>query len=300
MRCDLGFDGGGTKTECVLMEPPGKILARTRSGPSNPMRVGFAAAVRALEEAANLALQHAGVAPNNVAALCAGLAGVGTPESRERMRVALMKAFPGVAVSVVTDLEIALAAADPGPAIVLVAGTGSAAIGRNSHGKIARAGGLGPAIGDEGSAYDIGRRAIAAASRTREQAGIETPLSENILRELRCLSWSEIQISVEKAADEVYPLVFPVVAKAADAKNPVACDLLRHAAGELASLVTAVAEQLDLSGAPFLLAKTGGTIGRSRFFDAEIDAAVQQALPLAKIGPLRMPPAEAAARAARA
>ena len=47
-----------------------------------------------------------------------------------------------------------------GPAIVLLAGTGSFAVGRNAAGEMARAGGYGSQIGDEGSAYDIGRRAV--------------------------------------------------------------------------------------------------------------------------------------------
>jgi hypothetical protein len=51
-------------------------------------------------------------------------------------------------------------------------------------------------------------------------------------------------------------------------------------------------------GQSILIAKTGGTVGRSVFFDAQLDAALKKALPLAKIGGLAMSPAEAAARAA--
>src|SRR2546427_22437 len=73
----LGFDGGGTKTECVLMDPAGKILARCFSGPSNPSRVGVEPATREIDKVANLSLQEARVARNAVAALGAGLAGTG-------------------------------------------------------------------------------------------------------------------------------------------------------------------------------------------------------------------------------
>src|SRR5208337_5149753 len=52
MRYVLGFDGGGTKTECVLMDESRHVLARSRSGPSNPMRVGFGGALAAVCEAA--------------------------------------------------------------------------------------------------------------------------------------------------------------------------------------------------------------------------------------------------------
>src|SRR5258708_2663435 len=73
----LGFDGGGTKTECVLMDPAGKILARSFAGPSNPSRVGAELATREIEKAADLSLQEARVARSAVAALGAGLAGRG-------------------------------------------------------------------------------------------------------------------------------------------------------------------------------------------------------------------------------
>src|SRR5260370_42446448 len=77
MRYVLGFDGGGTKTECVLMEPEGKIIARGFSGPSNPYRVGVESASREMEKAAECCLQEARVTRNDVAAIGAGLAGEG-------------------------------------------------------------------------------------------------------------------------------------------------------------------------------------------------------------------------------
>ena len=51
MRCVLGFDGGATKTECVLLNEAGNILASVRSGASNPGQVGFERAVVAAEPA---------------------------------------------------------------------------------------------------------------------------------------------------------------------------------------------------------------------------------------------------------
>src|ERR1700737_4815921 len=171
MRYILGFDGGGTKTECVLMNSADQVLARTYAGPSNPSRIGVESAVRAIEEGADLALREAGLERSAIAGVGAGLAGTAKPEMKERMSCALQKCFPGAVVIVLTDLEAALAAAGEGPAIVLVAGTGSAAFGRNADGEIARAGGYGPSSSDQGSAYDIGKRAIAAAVPERPGGG---------------------------------------------------------------------------------------------------------------------------------
>ncbi len=299
MRYVLGFDGGGTKTECVLMEPEGKIIARGFSGPSNPYRVGVESASREMEKAAECCLQEARVTRNDVAAIGAGLAGTGNPELKEGMRASLAAAFPGASVSIFTDLETALAAAGEGPVIVLVAGTGSAAIGRNAQGEIWRTGGLGPRLGDDGSAFDIGSRAIAKAMKEREQRGTNSPLGMKILAQLGYASWQELQKRASEQPDNVFPLVFPIVAAAADSGDPAAREILSQAANELSSMVQTVAEHSSLGPENFRIVKTGGTVGRCAFLDAQLDAALKRVLPAAQIGGLRMSPAEAAARAAR-
>src|ERR1700737_5131167 len=120
----LGFDGGGTKTECVLMNSADQVLARTYAGPSNPSRIGVESAVCAIEEGADLALREAGLERSAIAGVGAGLAGTAKPEMKERMSCALQKCFPGGGVIVLTGREGALGAAGEGPAIVLVAGGG--------------------------------------------------------------------------------------------------------------------------------------------------------------------------------
>ena len=172
MQLFFGFDGGGTKTDCVLMDERGEVLARTQAGPSNPLRVGFGAAMGALREAARAALvqvQAAVSKDQKIAALCAGLAGAGPPESAEKVRALLAAEFPESKMRICTDLDLVLAAAGEGPAAVLLAGTGSFAVGRNAAGETARAGGYGSQIGDEGSAYDIGRRAVLVAMHENDR-----------------------------------------------------------------------------------------------------------------------------------
>src|SRR5258708_39697643 len=105
MRYILGFDGGGTKTECVLMNSADQVLARTYAGPSNPSRIGVESAARAVEESADLALRDAGLARSVISSVGAGLAGTAEADMRGRMSAALQKSFPGAGVVVVTALE---------------------------------------------------------------------------------------------------------------------------------------------------------------------------------------------------
>ena len=298
MRYILGFDGGGTKTECVLMNSADQVLARTYAGASNPSRIGVESAARAVEQSAELALRATGLPRTVITAVGAGLAGTAKPEMKERMLGALQKCFPGATITILTDLEAALAAAGEGPAIVLVVGTGSAAFGRNADGEIARAGGYGPSSSDHGSAYDIGKRAIAVAIQER-RGGSDSALGRQILAQLRCTEWPVVQHRAQTMPDEIFPPIFPVVAAAADSGDATAQEILVHAAQEVSSLVADVADRLHLREKEFLLAKIGGTIGRSRFFDAQIDAALEQVAPSAQMGKLRISPAEAAALAAK-
>jgi N-acetylglucosamine kinase-like BadF-type ATPase len=311
MRFVLGFDGGGTKTDCVLMDEAGVVLGRSQAGPSNPLRIGFGAAIGAIHEASRQALVQAGLPGYTAAAaLCAGLAGAGPPESAEKIRALLASEFPKTKIEVCTDLDLALAAAGAGAVIVLLAGTGSFAVGRNAAGETARAGGYGSQIGDEGSAYDIGRRAVLTAMHENDRTGTDALLGQRLLRELGCANWSEVKARAQAASDEVFPRLFSVVAMVADwletpsetseetAARNEARGILRAAALDLASLTENLAERLQLRETRFVIAKTGGMMRRAKYLESAIDERLREAFPLAEIGSLRTSPAEAAARLA--
>ena len=295
MRFVLGFDGGGTKTECVLMDETRRVRASGRSGPSNPMRVGFGGALAAVCEAGQIAIQSAKLSLAEISAVCAGLAGTAQPESEWKMKRLLAEEFAGKLVHVCTDLDLTLEATGSGPAIVLIAGTGSAAVGRGCDGQIARVGGHGPLLGDEGSAYDIGRRAAIDALRASDRGIPNSPLAAKILRELRVGDWEEFHLRVYSIPDEVFPRIFPVVAAAAEEGDPAAQALLQDAAEELAGLVGDLVERLQLKSHKFLLVKSGGMVGRAAYFDQLVDERLRLAAPQAEFGALAMTAAEAAA-----
>lgn len=298
MKYVLGLDGGGTKTECVLMDELNTVRARGCSGPSNPMRVGFGGALASVCEAARWAMQDAKVSSEEIAGLCAGLAGTAASEAGRKMKRLLSEEFTAKLVHVCTDLELTLEATGEGPAIVLVAGTGSAVVGRDAQGHIARVGGHGPLLGDEGSAYDIGKRAAIAALREYDRTGETTELGAKILRELRVADWQEFQTRVHAVPDDVFPKIFPVVGRAADEGDTAAREFLQLAATELAWLVNDLVDRLGLREQRFLLVKTGGMVDRSRYFDQQMNQRLRDAAPRAEFGTLAMTAAAAAARIA--
>ena len=296
----IGFDGGGTKTECVLLEGDDHVLATGLAGPSNPLRVGFEQALTSLATAAGYVLTAARIEAEQIKAVCAGIAGAGQPRVLKRIMGHLVDTFPRADVHVTTDLEVALeAAVGEGPGVVLVAGTGSAAYGRDANGRTARAGGHGPWIGDEGSAFDIGRRAVAAVAQARDAMAPVTLLADMIPAALECPDWTTLLERIAEAPDQVLPRIFPLVVEAADAEDAPAQEILYGAALGLSALALSVARRLELADKSFVLGKAGGVFGHSSYLDATLDALLQSGAKRTEIQALRISPACAAARLAR-
>ena len=59
MAYSLGLDGGGTKTDCVVLNAAGSVIGEGHGGPSNVLRSGFDEAFRSISEAAAEALKGA-------------------------------------------------------------------------------------------------------------------------------------------------------------------------------------------------------------------------------------------------
>jgi glucosamine kinase len=295
----LGFDGGGTKTECVLADADGSVLARATAGPSNPLRAGYMRAWFALSEAADCVLSRAKLHAANIGGICAGLGGAAASSVARRASMFFQGAFPHAHVRVTTDLEIAHEAAfGSSEGILLLGGTGSAALGRDGGGRSVHAGGRGPWFSDEGSAFDIGRRAFEAVARVEEGRGPATTLSRRIFEWHQVRDWKLILNAISKNPDDVFPKTYPLVVQLADKGDAVCREILSQAAVSLAQLAASAASQLGWGDREIPLAKIGGVFERSKFFDAAIDVELEKALPGIRFVPVEISPAEAAVRMA--
>lgn len=279
------------------MDESGAILARSRSGASNAVNVGAEASAAALVAAGLEALRAAGKAPQEVSYILAGISGAAEPKVRFAIQLNLQPTFPNAAIVVTSDLVLTLAAAGEIPSIVVIAGTGSAVLGRTSPLQLARAGGFGPIIGDPGSANDIGRRTVALCFQ-KFLNNEKLPLIDEILSSFAC-KWDQFVDMVRAEPTVVFPKIFPIVAKAAESADLSARALLSLAAADLRDQVREVLRQLQLHSANFFLAKTGGVFEGSPFLNSEFDRLIREMAPNARIGPLPRPVAEAAAQLAR-
>lgn len=157
----IGIDIGGSKTHAVSYLStalPGNTLVEAYAGSANVASVGeVEAAAQVAAVLAGLAAQgHDGTAD----VVCAGAAGVDSPEAERRLRSVLAPLTGTAQLEVVHDAHLLLAAAGVSDGIAVISGTGSVAWGRLPDGRTARAGGWGYLLGDEGSGYGIARDAV--------------------------------------------------------------------------------------------------------------------------------------------
>ena len=242
----LGIDGGGTKTRCVLADES-MVLATAMSGGSNIVRLGETQAREALHTAVRQVCATANISPAEIRAICIGAAGAARPEIAAKIHSILAELIPKAApisIEVVGDTEIALEAAfGAGPGVIAIAGTGSIAYGRDANGRIARAGGWGFAVSDEGSGHWIGRRAISAILSAHDQ-GLETALTAMVLQAWKLTTLDELVQQANSTPPPDFPRLFPFVLRAADEGDSAARDLLNDAGANLAALAAIVVRRL--------------------------------------------------------
>jgi len=295
----LGIDGGGTKTTCAIGDDL-HLLATAVSGPSNIVRVGESQARESLHQGVKNACAAAGITPQQIASTCVGGSGAGHPQLAALVKRALAEILP-TAINVVGDMQTALEAAfDTGAGVIVNAGTGSFAYGRNSEGKTARAGGWGFAIGDEGSAHWIGRSAVNLLLGASDRLdGIpETALAKALFK-----AWGVNSLGdLARAANSVPPPNFAALSPAVFASDhDVATQVLKSAGRELAALAMVVMERLFAKdhSAAVPVAMTGGVFRHAPRVRDVFYNELRRIEPRAEINPQVVDPVEGALRLAR-
>jgi N-acetylglucosamine kinase-like BadF-type ATPase len=273
----LGIDGGGSKTTCAVGDET-SLLSKTTAGPSNITRVGEACARESLHAAVSKACAAAQIDPQQVQRACIGAAGAGRQEVATSIRRIARELISGE-VEVVADMPIALEAAfGSEPGVIVIAGTGSFAYGRNAQGRTARAGGWGFAISDEGSAHWIGRAAVTALLRAIDEEKDEgateaSRLFREVKAALKVNTLDEFVRTANSGAD--FPALFRAVLLAEQSGDSIARQILAQAGTELARFAGIVVHHLfpDDEAGPFVpLAVAGGvfrhsTLVRQTFID---------------------------------
>ncbi len=293
----IGIDGGGTKTRCALGDES-SLLATSTVGGSNVVRLGEVQAREAIHAAVRQVCSTANITPDKIHRICIGAAGAARPEIAAKLR-AILAALTPAPVEVVGDMVIALEAAfGSGPGVIAIAGTGSIAWGRDARGRIARAGGWGFAISDEGSGHWIGRRAVSAILRAHDEEQA-TILSGLILQEWNLATLDELVQKANSTPPPDFPRLFPVVLRAAQQDDVVAHTLLTEAAHHLSNLTAAVIRRLAARPPYVPVAMTGSVFRQSTDIRKVFYNTLQATFPGLEICPNPAVPVEGALARAR-
>jgi glucosamine kinase len=298
----VGVDGGGTKTEAVIMDAQHRVIGEGRAGPSNPLRVGIVGAAAAVREAIDNACASAKLRRTDLVAAEIGLAGARRRELRERMRETLAPLGVGE-IEVVTDADIALyGATDGAPGLVVIAGTGSICCGIDARGKRFCAGGWGPVAGDEGGGAWLARRALRAIAYAFDGRGPKTALTDLACAYFHVTSADDLTTAIyaPTITNERLAGFGRDVVEAAKANDEVAGRIVADGGTELGLAAVAVIRNLQMERDRFQIAYVGGVFRAAG--DLMLDtlrAEVRKVAPRAFFEPPHFAPAVAAARMAR-
>ena len=274
----LGVDGGGSKTSVrVARVDDGtlSVVAKATGEPSNLRALGAEAALKNLDDSIDRALQAASTPRIDCAVLA--LAGSQTREAGDRILAWAESRRLAESLSIVHDIDpvLTIAAAHP-QALALIAGTGSVAAARNPEGERTVVGGWGHWLGDRGSAFDIGRRGIAAVADAADGIAADTALTDILLAHFGVDSPREIVTRL--GSGDVRRSIADCavhVTRAAD-NDDVARQIVLDAALEAARLLIAAADRAAI-GSSASLAVAGGVVCGSDFYRRSLLATLTDA-----------------------
>jgi len=256
------IDGGGTKTASAIADKAGNVSFLPARAGCNPQDSNSWREI--LEEIL-------GSLPNHCFVVM-GMPGYAEIPRDDEDTKNLFQDHLGSDFYLINDVELAYVGSFPeGNGILLLAGTGSMTVGGNEQ-SIIRGGGWGEQFGDEGSAYWIGRRALALASREidgrSKPTGFSAKLSKAIgatSHEFALLEWSQ---AFRPARAHIAGLA-KVVDELANDGDQAASALLEDAAKELILLAKATANRLEL-GQNFEWSQAGSTF-KSHIVQAAVE-----------------------------
>jgi N-acetylglucosamine kinase-like BadF-type ATPase len=204
---------------------------------------------------------------------------------------------------IVNDALIALVAgAGEDPGVVLVAGTGSIAYGRNRAGRAARAGGWGYLLGDEGGGFWIGRSALAAVVRQYDGRGPSTQLTDLVLAHLRLASPTDLIQEIYEGNQHRKTMagLAALVGRAAANGDAVAAEIVARAGAELAASIASVIARLEMRGEVFPTLLAGGIFRGIPSLAGDVAARISEIAPRSQVRRLEVEPAIGAVRLALA
>jgi N-acetylglucosamine kinase-like BadF-type ATPase len=282
MQYLLGFDCGATKIECSLADLSGKIIFNTKRITAANLLINGIDSVSNDINSIVIEIFNSGKfdkSNSEFQVMVIGAAGAGRTEHAEELKTAVADQFKinnivCKKLIVVSDALIALEASFPGKAgCILIAGTGSIIYGKDENGKIFRAGGFGRLIGDEGSGYSIGRKALNRAARDFD-AGEENSSAVKLVTEKYSIkSIDDLLTKVHKDNFDIASVAKHVI-MLAEQKVQFAVNILDEESDELILLIKTLMNKIKVE--KLEISFNGSLIDQKNFYSNMLREKIQR------------------------
>lgn len=244
MNVFLGVDGGGSKTEFLLIDAAGGVLATSRAGSAYYLETGIDALQALLCDGIRTTLARASLTLKDITFACIGVPAYGENSALTgRLDAIVSPLLPESRYRCVNDMVCGWAGAlGGGDGINVVAGTGSIGYGEFA-GRQARAGGWGELFSDEGSAYWVAREVLSAFSRMSDGRLARSALYERVRSHFGVSQDLDVCAAIygpPALPRSAFAALSPLAANAARDGDPVARRIFTAAADELIAIVEAV------------------------------------------------------------
>lgn len=281
MKYYMGMDIGGTsarlKIACEGKEPLEYVTKGCTLSTS-----GYERARLCYEEAVLPVLKEQGLETGDCAGLCIAASGVDSPAQEEECRrIFIEMGFPQEIIAVYNDCEIFLRLSRES-SLVLVAGTGSIAVGKTADGRIVRCGGWGHILSDEGSAMDMGKRVLRAVGDHMDGRKCCPILYRMFEERTKITSLAQLDIYVtESIMDKPRIASFaPLAEQAAREGEKAAQEILEECADALFGLVSDTFRKAsEGTGMPQSLYLWGSVLTRNKEIEMRLREKCRKAFP---------------------
>lgn len=293
----LAVDGGGSKTDVVLLDTDGQVLAWERGPGSSPQIDGLEESVRVIDALVRAALGSRD--PHDLSGVGLYLSGLDLAEEIATFRAAISSLPWAEGAIVENDLHALLRAGTSSEnAIAVICGTGMNAIGVRADGAQVRFPALGPLSGDWGGGAELGDAVVWHAARAEDGRGPKTALVALLLNAVDAPTVASLieDVHLGRRPDQSFAGLAPVLFEAADAGDVVARRVVQQQADEVVAFVRACVTRLDLADVEVPVLFGGGVArGRDRLLLDSIRAGLGEHAPAAHLQIVDAPPVLGAA-----
>lgn len=302
MNYHLGFDCGATKSECAAADTNGMILCSITGKPANFLVIG---ADKASENILSLITEckaKINCGYNDIISIVIGAAGAGREEDAETLRGSLLNLASGngitiTSLTVIGDAQIALEGAFPNkPGSILIAGTGSIIYGKDEEGKIYRVGGFGRIIGDEGSGYSIGRKALQSVAKFFDGSGERSDIVSLMSEKYKINSSEELIKKIYKENFDIASTA-ELVLNSANKGDKIAMAILEEETDELVHQLRAMMKKMNVDELNVSFA--GSLVLNKNVYSDMLLEKIKSSLPTITIVKAKYSPVQGAIRIAR-